>query len=321
MPEPYKFHLTVSKGFFKAILPDHILQNEKFKKSGNQFYAGFILPKDIISYHCDECGQNEDEAPGIEVYIHFNKNDKPKTNVNYICNNCGELFASEYLESPEGIPPEYIKFDETGEYRLPTKEEIEDALKRANDDAEKGHGMSLGNPVYTSFLERALRWAEKINHEIPKKRIEEIETTFREAYLRNAQENFPELIKEIKQNAYGFSLSEADDYHVTPYEGTGLCELIDRFHEVLPLIDIPEDPEIRKDVIRILNTHKKMHEEEIYELREEEASIKRQIGSVLENVTDIDEMMSSYLKRTGLGEEDVHDAGLLSTFPGDYDEE
>jgi hypothetical protein len=251
MDELVRFQSVYVSGSVDFLLTKEQSKSPDFK--GDLFNIGFIPPERIQSYSCAKCEREYEHAPGIEVIVtEFARG--PVPSVNYICSECKGIIGFQYLGSPEGIDAKYIVFDETGDFKTPTVEAIEEQLKLAMEDAKEGYG-NLDEGGYERSLKQAIKWSEKIGHYIPEETIRGIEDTHRDSYLRAFERDLPELIESIKSHSYAF-FDTGQDGEISAYEGTGLYEEMDALFEALPLIDLPDDVELKQDILRILEAYK-----------------------------------------------------------------
>lgn len=273
---------------------------------------GFILPENIHSYYCDKCEIIHNQSPSVKVSVR----DKGAT-VGYRCCACDRQVYVRYLSSAEGIDPKYIVFDETGDFKPPTPEDIESMLKRAKESAEKGEG-SFETGGYTYPFEQALRWAGKIGYEIPAGLVEELKQNHRKAYLDNFTAELPAKIEAINKIAYGFSLEEIGGAF-SDFYGTGLGILVDELYETLPHISLPEDPEVKEGILRILFAYKDMCAEELDATEKMEEEIKKHIENQRKGINDTNTYIMEYITQAGLTLEQVENTRKtpLDKFPLD----
>lgn len=308
-----------SFGYVDILITEEQANDPEYRGSKSQFNLGFLPPEQVPSYFCRECGQRFDKPPEIEVSV----DELGFTRVGYKCESGHWVYYS-HLENPEGIDPKYITRDATGEWITPTPEMIEEELEKARERAEKGEGRSMEVGLHLSNLNQALKWGEKIGYDT-EEREQEIRAVYREAYLRRLSENLPEVVRDIKKMNYGFAVRELDDHEISAWEGTGLYEFFGSLYEALPHIDLPDDPELMQDVLRILEAYRKMPEDRIRMLKEKRAKIIEETDNslyhnrrALEERTDYNE---SFVERSGLSKEQVQSVreDPLDTFPGAYD--
>jgi DNA-directed RNA polymerase subunit RPC12/RpoP len=289
------------------LITEEQAQNPEFRKRGSQWHIGFLPSEKVPSYHCMKCSKDYDHSPKIEVHIYTMSDERANTLVAYKCSECSESIHIEYLESPDGIDKKYIVFDETGDWKKPTLKDIEEMLAKAEESAKRGEGNKLYGGSYESSLRRACHWADKISYEIPEERIKKIEKIYMNSYLRGMERELPELVKEIKDNAYGFS-HHVSEVGISAFEGSGLFELLPRLYEALPFINLPEDAELKKDILRILSADMKMSEDSIARLEEEKKKTGEAIASERKELKEATRFMKKFRRRSGLKGKHVREA-------------
>jgi hypothetical protein len=311
MTEYLTHNLKGFNGSVSILITKEQAEDPKFRRNLYQYYIGF-LPRELVpSYECRSCRNKFDQPPKIEVRI-SGRDEDPIAFVLYSCNNCGEYICEQHLELAGGIDPKYIVFDETGDYRIPTTRDIEDRMQLALECAHKGGGMDLDSGEYERHVNQARRWAGKIGYIIPEDRIDELREVYRTSYLRNAEGELPETVERIKHMSHDFDLSHAEGVPISSYGRTELCDMIEGLYGVLPHIEIPDDPELRNDILRILNTRKRMLGDKVIDLVNESDENNKQINRGIAKIRDTDKFIKSYLDRTGMNESDIERAGELS---------
>jgi hypothetical protein len=279
-------------------------QLHKLVESGrhSQWYVGFLPPDRIPSYTCGKCEEVHHNPPKIEVYVSRMVREDSTTTVMYRCTECKEVVHHELLESPEGIPIEYIEFDGTGDWKPPTPEDIEESLRRARETAERGSN-------YSGHLGQAQYWAEKIGYEISPELAPGLEATRRNAHLRGVERDLPEILERIRGRGYGFSLGSLDDESgYSPFEVSGLYEDVNLLNDALPDIELPDDPELRQEILRILFAHRGMYKTQRGDLVEKRAEIDGEIEDVDGMIGGIESRIRSYLERAGLTQDQIEQA-------------
>ncbi len=314
-----------SCGLVNILITEEQDSNPEFREKGAQWYIGFLPESQVLSYFCKKCDRHYENSPEINVYIHRHgtRDSNTGTEVSYKCTGCNKLLHSEHLESPEGIDPKYIAFDETGDWKRPAPEDIEAQLSRARLSAENGEGNNMRKGHYRKPLEQALHWAGKISYKIPRQTVKELRTAFRNAYLRNMERELPTWVNTIKQKAYGFSSMEPDDSGLSAFEGTGLYEDFEPFYEALPHINIPDDPKLKMDIVRILDAYKKMFQDSTDKLEEQRRELEKRADAAIGEAIEINFRTNMFIDRAGMTASHIAEARRdpLSTFPGDYDDD
>lgn len=137
--------------------------------------------------------------------------------------------------------------------------------------------------MLVEWRERTLqRWARKINYPLDKQRLGNIRTTAKRVYLKQFVDKLPGYLKEIQAMEFGFSLGESDS--ITHFEGTGLLSKMEELLGNLPEIDLPEDPQVRRDLIRILELNREMYADEMRRLKAEREEYLRQVEERLDRL-------------------------------------
>jgi|GEM_PF-2856530 len=308
MAEDIMHALTGSHGFVNILITEEQAQNPEFKKWGKQFYLGFLPYEKVPSYHCDNCDKYHAHSPKIEVHITDLIEDRPNTNVAYRCTECNEIVKVERIESPKGIDKKYITFDESGDWRPPTTEEIEAEMKKAEESAKKGEGCGLASSGYSSHLKRALHWAGKISYDIPQERVERLETTYRSSYLKIYEKELPGLVEAIKDKSWGFSKRVDEHSGISSFEGSFLSEMLPPLYEALPLIDLPEDTELKQDILWILLRHTDMYSKSVEELNKEKRKIEKSIIREKRKLADMIHLKKLYVRKSGLKPEEISES-------------
>ncbi len=216
---------------------------------------GMILPHKIDSYYCVTCGTTHSDTPKVDIFIKKYASCGDVADILYNCDTCGEfVYGGTLFENLDKLDPDMITFDETGKYKKPTPESIEELLTGAEIIAKKGEG-NLEHGHYEQNLKIVQRWSEEIDYEIEPKRIQNMKEIYQEEYLREAEENLPNIIKSIKNHAWQFN-SGGDD----------LTECLDHLNEVLPHINVK--PELIDDIIRIFFAEKNTYVEAAFDIKE-----------------------------------------------------
>lgn len=303
-------------------------QEEKLRESKDfVHYAldeiSFFHPNQVTSYYCGNCHQSFSEAPGIDAYIRLEcilKN-KPQAVANLLCKckHCDKtLHMSTILDGLEKIPADFILIDETGDYKKPTPESIEERLKQAEDRAKDAFLDSDGINV-------CRRWAEKIGYKLDEERIKKLEPIQREAYLRNFEKNLPDLIEEIRKDSYAFKLgASAGDEECSMFEGTGLAEQVDKLLENLPHINLPEDKKLREKILKILFQYRKMYDNAIEQTINEKAEMEKKFNEDIQSCQNVSRktthLITQYCERAGIGKETLDKIADDAIIPFPLDE-
>ena len=284
----------------------------------------FFHPKQTISYFCDECKNTFQEEPNIEAYIRLetiSKNEpQAVANILYKCKNCDKTFYIGTVidkDNTDKIPLEFIKYDETGDYKKPTKESIEELLSKIESNAKD---CSLDMQA----IRVCRRWAEKINYALDEERIKKLDSIFNEACLKRFEKNLPDLVEEIRKESYQFNLGRctADSYG-SMYSNSGLANHVDKLLENIFQINLPEDNKLREDILKILFQYRKMHDNDIesaiHEKAETEKKFNKRIQSCQDASIEATQMISQYCEKAGINKETIDKIADETTipFPGD----
>lgn len=285
---------------------EEILKGFKFNRALELFDIGFITPNQIVSYYCNKCNKTYENAPQARVSITMLNLEKKIDNVSvaYRCTSCNEFIYLGYLPSPRGIPEEFIEYDETGNYKKPTIESVNSLIDKLRSQAKEGRGHSLEEPGYGQDLETAIRWAEKINYDLSPQ-ITSLAELFKAGYISRLERELPQLITEIKENAYGFNLVETD--HITDYEGTGLDERMHQLRETIKLTT-PKDAEINKDIVKILELYWEMGYKEKKRLLNKKKNLEERLAQEEEFLVNARRQQSDFIRRVNMPNEQVDEA-------------
>ncbi len=235
---------------------ERVFEKLDIRNRESMFNLGFIAPKQVADYHCIKCNETFDEHPSAEIYIEQVGGGELTTSVFYRCGHCSEIVHYDYLKTPENIPVEFIKLDKTGDFKSPTKKSIDDLLIKVLNMAKNGEGGDMNQQTYFGNLEVAQRWADKIDYDISPN-VNELGEVFRVNYVKKLESELPELVGEIAEMDYGFSLDGEDDCGCTHYEGTGLSSKMDRLFETLEVVT-PQNTETNREIIRIFEAYCRM---------------------------------------------------------------
>jgi len=266
------------------------------------YAINFVHPEQIISYFCDECETANQGMPAIETYIRLETvlKDKPQAvaNILYTCRNCSKTFyMCTVLGNLEEIPSESIKIDETGDYKKPTKESIEELLNTI----EKNAGE---RSLDTHAIRVCRRWAEKINYTLDEERIKTFDSIFNEACLRNFQKNLPELVEAIRKESYQFNLGRCSDSYGSMYSNSGLANNMEELLENIPQINLPEDKKLREKILAILFQYRRMHDDDseaaMIEKAEMEEKFNKRIQARQNASREATYIISQYCEKAGI---------------------
>ena len=234
-----------------------------WKDSVSQLTTGFVYPHQIKRYWCEKCLESYYGNPKIQISI----DDIPPTrNVAHLCPQ-GHFVLHDFLPEGSVVPEEFIVFDATGDHKRPTPDAIEKLVGKLEEVAKQGNFDKRTVDILT-------KWAGKINYPLDQARIETAKATAKKVYLKNFADNLPENLREIQELGFGFNLCESDS--VTHFEGTGLSYKVEELLRNLPEIDLPEDPQVRTDLERVLGLNREMYADEFRRVkREREEYLKR----------------------------------------------
>jgi hypothetical protein len=279
------------------------------------FDLGFFHPSQITSYFCKKCDRSYDsESPKPMVSVSL-AGEEEHTSLVYVCGHCNGTVYIGYLPSARGVPEEFIERDETGDYKRPTQDSVNSLLAKLNEQAEMGRGDALNKPHYHHELDIAVRWARKIAYDISKN-LRELEETFRRGYVARLERELPALVSEIKDKSHGFSLVGIDSGGITPYEGEGLDWRMDQLFQTLELTK-PSDPEINKDVYRILELYWKMSYDEREKLAVQKADLEKRIAEESDILNNVRRKQGEFVAKVGMTNAQVDEArnNPLDTWP------
>ncbi|MFH1978600.1 MAG: hypothetical protein ABIJ92_04715 [Candidatus Aenigmatarchaeota archaeon] len=282
----------------KVLLTPEEFSQPEFRTRGSQWDIGFLPKERVPAHYCKKCDTYHEEPPKIEVLI-GERGDRLSTLVEYKCVGCDSNLVLNHLESPDGIPIEYIIWDTTGDWKAPTTIGIEDELRRAKRFAEEGNGG------YRDCLNQASRWAEKIGYEIDPEITPRLEEVQRAVYSRKFEVELPELINNIIERDWAFNLDEDEDISV--FEGSGLSGIMDYLLDTLPQINLPESVELRQSVLRVLYAYRDMFRVDILRAREDREASDR-LQWTLKGVRGANQMIGSYISRAELTADQINEA-------------
>jgi len=297
--------------YFNVLLTNKQARDPGFlENNSTQWDIGFIHPKRIPSYYCNKCGEDIDKPPKIEVVISQMAGDQLSTAVVYTCTECKEFINHVHIKSPKGINPKFIRFDETGDYKIPTTEDVETRVEMALKHATEAKS-------YRDDLELALRWGKKISHKIPMSRIKGIMRTYWSSHLRELEEGLPGLVEEIKKHSYGFNTVTSEPGETTAFEGTGMYEMFERLEETLLHTELPDDVGLNQDILRILVSYKTMFQRSVANYEEHKRQIDECIAAEENNVAEAENKIVRFLNKAKLTESHKNEA--MEPLPWDYD--
>jgi len=283
------------------------------------YSINFFHPEQVLSYFCDKCNEAIQGNPGMQAYIRLRRDLKRQVaDILCKCKKCDNTFYMGLAENPAQIPAELIVIDETGDYKKPTPESIEERLKQAEDRAKDAFLDSDGINV-------CRRWAEKIGYKLDEERIKKLEPIQREAYLRNFEKNLPDLVEEIRKDSYAFMLgTSASDEECSMFEGTGLAEQVDKLLENLPHINLPEDKKLREKILKILFQYRKMYDTAITQTITEKAEMEKKFNDDIQSCQNVSrkttQLISQYCEKAGIDKETLDKIADDSTIPFSLDE-
>jgi hypothetical protein len=274
---------------------------------------GFIAPSQVASYHCPKCAKDYANPPKVQVSVSKAGSREIDTSVVYHCSTCNEMVFYGHIQSPKDVPEEFIVYDETGDYKKPTRESVDSLLVRLAQQAKEGRGNSLEKPGSASELETAQRWAGKIGYDI-NPQIESLTKTYREGYVARLERELPDLVKEIKNRAYGFNLTEVDS--ISHYEGAGLPEMMNQLSQTI-LLTTPSNPEVNKDIVRIFELYCKMGHSEKERMLKEKEDLEERLASEEEFLAQARRQQSEFIQKVQMSTEQADEARAtpLDTWP------
>jgi len=200
------------------------------------FETGFIYPSQIVDHTCFQCTpvQTYSRAPKIEIHI---QDIPPTINIGALCPQ-GHFVLNDFLKEDADFPREFVVFDATGDYKIPTPESIENMFSEIESHANRGMRVQWEEKILQ-------RWAGKIGYSLDQKRLETAMATARRVYLENFANGLPEFLERVRELEFGFNLTAFDS--VTNFEGTGLSSYMQDLLKNLPEINLPKDPRVRQD--------------------------------------------------------------------------
>lgn len=276
-------------------------QCEHFKKEGFWMSAvGFLPEEKVPSYHCNKCNSDYNEAPRIDVQIRdeLGALGDVSFHVGYRCGHCDTIIQVQAFRTAEGIDPRYITFDQTGDFKKPTPADVEAQITKARDSAANGEGNDMKTGEYARFLSQASRWAAKIGYEMHDALAGELAGTYRQGYLKRYSEELPGIVGHMSNMDFAFSLrATEDDFGITPFEGFGLGETFPAFLEALPHVDIPNDPQVRENILHVLANYRRMVGEKSNALKESRRELDRSIDANDEALAEADNAFLSYVMK------------------------
>src|SRR3989344_4992859 len=128
------------------------LKNFKWDRTPEIWDTGFINPSQIVSYYCRKCDKIHEDSPKAIISATQISPKDLDTSIMYKCSHCDESIYLGHLPSPNEIPEEFIRFDETGDFKRPTVDSVNSLLARINKQAEEGYGQSIDKPCYRQDL-------------------------------------------------------------------------------------------------------------------------------------------------------------------------
>lgn len=291
------------------------LKNFRWIKAPEMWDTGFISPNQINDYYCKKCNEQYTVSPKPLVSVAVIGERELLTSVGYKCTTCENFVYHGNLESPKGIPEEFIAYDETGEYRKPTQDSINSLLDRIKKQANDGQGQSIKQPSYRNELKIAKRWAEKIGYDLQPE-VEALTDMFKKGYVARLERELPEIIKDIKEKAHGFNSSGSEEFGCSHYEGTGLSEPMEQLFQTIDLTK-PQNPEINADIFRILELYCGMVSSEKEKLVKEKKDLEARLAQEEESLAEARRRQSEFTAKVGLTNEQVDKAREtpLSTWP------
>jgi hypothetical protein len=200
--------------------------------------VGFVEPEKVNSYVCKKCGPVS-KQPKVELVIKGNVEQQGGL-ATYFCLQCKDPVALGMIPKRllKEVNPEYIVFDETGEFRAPTVSDIDGALSRAEAAARE-------RDDYQTHLQLAQNWAYQIDHQIPPPLIDELAATYHGAQVAYVGENLVNIIATV--------LEEPPILGMENGEVTGpAAEEYELLMSALPDLEIPDDALIRERLLEIL---------------------------------------------------------------------
>ena len=255
----------------KVVSEGHEQASLQFDVNSFAFYR-LITPADITMYRCKKCDKTYNEKPKVGVGISGIGTRKDRfVTARYDCTHCGECVFVTPIHSAEGIPAELIEFDATGNYKRPTPEAIEELFGRMEKAASEGVS-------FDELIETAKTWATKIAYTLPKDRIKQMQERRREVYLGNLEKALPQILDEIEERDYAWSIKMCEDDECTPYEGNGLDSRMRALLGLLSAGRIPQDSRMKKQILDALFRYEGMFRSRKRELQDEKKGLEKAIA-------------------------------------------
>ncbi|MBW2968994.1 hypothetical protein KY314_02665 [Candidatus Woesearchaeota archaeon] len=285
-----------SKRGIKVILTpeqEKILESEKT----GFFDIGFITPKQIVSYTCDKCENNFEESPKAKVYITF-LGKASRVHAGYMCNHCDEYVFTGHLESGNKVPAEFIVLDETGDFKKPTPESIEELFEKISETAKKGQG-NTDHPGYD--LKVLNLWCEKIGYTIDKQRFKELEATWKQAYIQKSAKYLPELVDDIiNYQRYSFNHNPLDDTDGMDWSHSSLPGQLDELFDVLSVVTLPDDIELKSKIVQIMKLYEQMYDNAIDKVKDRQSELDKILANLEKNSVQAQKTTARFVAKAGL---------------------
>jgi len=292
-------------------------ERAEFSKDGliSLYNVGLIDPSQVISSVCTECchvGDNEitiDVSVTHSLGLYSSDEDRIVGGVSYRCGN-GHLIYQGHIseEQLRKVPVDVVRYDETGKIRKPRVEEIEGNLKHCEEMVtSENTGGNLESPPYESVLRVAVNWAKMIDYEIDQGRLDKMEQTWKATYVKGLEDGLRETVEELGGIESHFDITP-DEFGVPLYDRFCVPERMELLFEALEHTTIPDNPELRVGIMRILYRREKMNHSDVRRLEREKGELEERIGNVQERIQELESDNRGYTKKLGLTPEQIEEA-------------
>lgn len=266
------------------------------KDKPSLFNVGFVSPEQIESYNCKECKSSFEESLNPRIYIRLDMMPEAMA-MHFNCNRCGNLVFYSFIKSREGIPVEFIVEDETGNFKKPTIDSIEDLFQKIKQEAEEGNAQHMGSPSYVRELKILSAWCKKIGYDIDPERISNLKLVWKQKYLEKFKENLPELVDEILTTSrFGFHYVLADEEEPGFFDSPN-AERVSYLFKNLPLINLPDDPELKMRILEIYYLFEEMWGDAKAEVKEKISGLEKMLASVDESLSNAAKNSAEFASR------------------------
>jgi len=308
--------LNGNDGSMLVELSPEQIENIPEDKKARIWDVGLIEPDKILNYTCrsEQCKEHEgsyDDKPKVSISINDTGSTILSSQINayifYQCNHCDDIVYSEIVPHKPEFPNKYVVFDETGDYKRPTIESIEDLFVKIEKQAEEGARAGINQPAYSEELQLATRWSEKIGYELDPERIANINQTWRENYLKDYEQGLADEILPLWEfTMYFTSLMDFADE-----ECDGLTDGLIRLLDALPHITIPDNPQVKQGIVDIFSQFENSSSHYINTGTEEQIEALTQTRSMIRQELD------KFLNRFGVTKQQLEETELSLIFCND----